>query len=63
MYSCLFVDGGLCPHLFQHRPVAFQIGMTKRDTELKLLLGCTPEEAELVLRAHNGVSQAGMLVP
>ena len=35
----------------------------KRDTELKLLLGCTPEEAEVILKTHDGEFQAAMLIP
>ncbi len=35
----------------------------KRDTELKLLLGCTPEEAETILQTHNGEYQAALLIP
>lgn len=34
----------------------------KRDAELKLLLGCTPQETEMALNFHNGDGQAGLLV-
>jgi len=34
----------------------------RRDAELKLLLGCTPAEAQQILRFHNAGSQAGLLV-
>ena len=37
--------------------------VVKRDTELKLLLGCTPDEAALVLRTHNSDLQAAILIP
>lgn len=34
----------------------------KRDAELKLLLGCTPQETEMALNFHNRDGQAGLLV-
>ena len=34
----------------------------KADAELKLLLGCTPEEAQIALATHNDGPQAGLLV-
>jgi inorganic pyrophosphatase len=34
----------------------------KRDTELKLLFGCTPEEMALILAVHNSGSQSALLV-
>jgi inorganic pyrophosphatase len=34
----------------------------KRDAEVKLLLGCTPAEAELALRTHQTESQGATLV-
>lgn len=39
------------------------VDVIKRDTELKLLLGCTPEEAEIVLQTHNGDFQSAILLP
>lgn len=38
------------------------VDRVKRDAELKLLLGCTPEEAEIALAVHNGDGQAGLLI-
>lgn len=35
----------------------------KRDAELKLLLGCTPDEAETILKTHNGEYQSALLIP
>jgi len=35
----------------------------KRETEIKILLGCTPQEAQLALRSHNQGSQAAILIP
>ena len=37
--------------------------LTKRDAEVKLLLGCTPEEAQTALSSNNKGSQAGILIP
>ena len=39
------------------------VDMVKRDTEVKLLLGCTAGEADVILRAHNGDFQSAILVP
>jgi inorganic pyrophosphatase len=38
------------------------LDLDKRDAELKLLLGCTKEEAQMVLAIHNQGSQAGVLI-
>lgn len=38
------------------------VDRVKRDAELKLLLGCTPEEAESALAFHHGDGQAGLLI-
>ena len=38
------------------------VDLHKRDTELKLLLGCTPEESREILTAHNEGGQAGALL-
>ncbi len=37
------------------------VDILKRDCEIKLLLGCTPEEAAAALRIHNADSQAALL--
>lgn len=34
----------------------------KRDTEIKILLGCTPQEAAIVLAFHNSGVQSGLLL-
>ena len=34
----------------------------KRDTEVKLLLGCTREEAEVALAVHRNEYQAALLI-
>ncbi len=38
------------------------IDLTKRDSEMKILLGCTLEEAEEILATHNSGPQAGILI-
>lgn len=37
------------------------VDLHKRDSEMKILLGCTPEEAQAALSTHNTFSQSGML--
>jgi inorganic pyrophosphatase len=44
------------------RGVIATVDLKKGDSEMKLLIGCTPEEAEVVLAAHNAHTQAGLLV-
>lgn len=38
------------------------LDLEKRDAELKLLLDCTTEDAQIALAAHNSGSQSGILV-
>lgn len=38
------------------------VDLGKRDVEIKILLGCTAEEAQVILKAHGQGSQAGMLI-
>jgi len=38
------------------------VDVRKRDTEIKLLLGCTDAEKELALKFHNNPFMAGMLI-
>ena len=38
------------------------VDLLRRDAEVKLLVGCTDEEAELALTAHQSGAQAGLLV-
>ena len=42
--------------------VVCTVDLHKRDTEAKLLVGCTPEEASTILAAHNTGPQAAVLV-
>lgn len=40
------------------------VDLTKRDTEIKLLLGCTDEEIQSVYNFHNATEfMKGMLIP
>src|SRR5512136_2749549 len=34
----------------------------KRDSEIKILIGCTPHEIEQILAVHNDRLQAGILI-
>ena len=38
------------------------VDLTKRDSEMKILLGCTPQEAKEILATHNSGPQAGTLI-
>lgn len=38
------------------------VDLTKRDSEIKILIGCTPEEMQTALRTHNSGSMAGVLI-
>jgi inorganic pyrophosphatase len=38
------------------------VDLTKRDAEVKILLGCTPEETNTILRTHNEGPQSAILV-
>lgn len=42
--------------------VVATVDLTKRDAELKILLGCTKPEMEIVLSVHNSGPQRGMLI-
>lgn len=43
--------------------VVLTVDLLKRDTELKLLLGCTPAEAQTIVDFLNGFSMRALLVP
>ncbi len=36
------------------------VDLQKRDTEVKLLLGCTPEESQLIRAFHDSFAQGGL---
>ncbi len=38
------------------------VDLEKRDSEMKILLGCTAQEAQEILNVHNTGSQAAVLV-
>ena len=42
--------------------VVCTVDLTKRDVELKLLLGCIPSEMKMALAVPNDAGQAGYLV-
>jgi inorganic pyrophosphatase len=42
--------------------VVCTIDLDKRDAEIKLLLGCTAEEKQVIWAFHTGVSAAAMLI-
>jgi inorganic pyrophosphatase len=42
--------------------VIVTVDLFKRDTEIKILLGCTEEEVETVLDFHNGNSMRATLI-
>lgn len=42
--------------------VLCSVDLSKQDTELKLVLGCTTEEQDTVLAFHNGEQRRGVLV-
>ena len=38
------------------------VDLLKRDSEIKLLLGCTPEEQQTILRVHEDGAQSALLI-
>ncbi len=38
------------------------VDQVKRDAEIKLLLSCTPQEAQMILQVHNDGNQSGLLI-
>jgi inorganic pyrophosphatase len=38
------------------------VDLAKRDSEIKILLGCSQAEAEVILRTHNDGSQSAILI-
>ena len=38
------------------------IDISKRDTEVKLLIGCTPDEVETVFRFHNNEYMSAVVI-
>jgi inorganic pyrophosphatase len=39
------------------------VDLTKKDTEIKILIGCTPAEAERILQTHNSGPQSAIFIP
>ncbi len=42
--------------------VILTVDLNKQDAELKILLGCTTEEAQTILKIHNDGPQSGILI-
>ena len=42
--------------------VIVAIDLHKRDSEIKILLGCTPEERQMILDRHNQGKQSAILI-
>jgi inorganic pyrophosphatase len=42
--------------------VIVTLDLVKRDAEIKILLGCTPAEAAMILQVHNDDGQSAILV-
>ena len=42
--------------------VICSVDLEKRDTEIKILLGCTSEESRIILNIHNTGSQSAILL-
>ncbi len=42
--------------------VICSVDLKKRDTEIKILLGCTQEETQTILNIHNTGSQSAILL-
>jgi len=38
------------------------VDLVKKDAEIKILLGCTPEETQTILRLHNEGPQSAVLI-
>lgn len=38
------------------------VDLTKKDAEIKILIGCTPEEAQAILNTHNEGPQSAILI-
>src|SRR6476620_2096241 len=42
--------------------IIVNVDLHKRDSEIKILLGCTQEERQVILDIHNQGKQLGMLI-
>lgn len=47
----------------QANAVVLTVDLLKRDAELKILLGCTEEEMQTILRFHNGDAMRAVMIP
>lgn len=53
---------GSLPHR-QVTGVICTVDLTKHDAEIKILIGCAPDEAQTILRTHNEGPQSAILIP
>lgn len=61
----VWVGGGGRGDRLPDKPVTAIIttlDLDKRDAEIKILIGCTPAEAQTLLRFHNEGSQSAILI-
>ncbi len=42
--------------------IASTVDMKKRDAEIKLIIGCTEEEIEIVKKCHNNQYMSGIII-
>jgi inorganic pyrophosphatase len=42
--------------------IAGTVDLMKRDAEIKLIIGCTPEEIEIVRQCHNNQYMSGIII-
>ena len=42
--------------------ISCTIDMKKKDAEIKLIIGCTDEEIEIIEKCHNQLYQSGIIV-
>jgi inorganic pyrophosphatase len=42
--------------------IIVNVDLLKRDSEIKLLIGCTPEEQQTILRVHEAGAQSALLI-
>jgi len=46
----------------QPTAIIVALDLLKRESEMKILLGCTPTEIQLILTIHNSGEQSAMLI-
>jgi inorganic pyrophosphatase len=43
--------------------IVMTVDLSKKDAEVKILIGCTPDEMQMIEAVHNEKSQSGILIP